>query len=173
MPKVVSIVGPSGSGKTTLIENVIPILTSAGVKVVVIKHAAKGFEIDKKGTDSYRIFKSGADVAVISGDRFAMVKRVENWNLENLLHFFTDYDLVLTEGFSGGRYPKILVVGEESEKEVKNEKDVSPPIIGRVRSDKVKDSETVRRVGELILRMVGSKSDKARDAGKFGEEGER
>ena len=41
----------SNSGKTTLIEKVVKILTARGLRVAVIKHASKGFDLDQPGKD--------------------------------------------------------------------------------------------------------------------------
>ena len=61
MPPIISIVGNSNSGKTTLIEKLIPELKKRGYRVGVIKHAHHGFNIDKKGKDSWRHKVEGAD----------------------------------------------------------------------------------------------------------------
>ena len=75
MLPVVSIVGKSKSGKTTLIEKVIPELKNRGYKIGIVKHAAHGFEIDKKGKDSWRHQHAGADTVIVAGsDKMAMVK---------------------------------------------------------------------------------------------------
>jgi len=117
---VICIVGRSNSGKTTLIENVVPILKERGLKVLVIKHT-KEFEIDREGKDSWRIFRSGADVVITSKEKTAFVGRISD-NLEVLIETFKDgYDLILTEGFSRSNYPKIVVLKEEGDlKEYKN-----------------------------------------------------
>ena len=46
--------GRSGSGKTTLIEKLIPIFTSTGLRVSVIKHTHHDFDVDQPGKDSWR-----------------------------------------------------------------------------------------------------------------------
>ena len=110
MPPVVSIVGKSKSGKTTLIEKIIPELKKKGYKVGVIKHAAHGFEVDKKGKDSWRHQNAGADTVIVAGEnRMAMVKKELSDGLESLLHYFSDVDLVITEGYKRESRPKIEV----------------------------------------------------------------
>ncbi|MEM2189949.1 MAG: molybdopterin-guanine dinucleotide biosynthesis protein B [Archaeoglobaceae archaeon] len=104
---ILSIVGKSNTGKTTLIEKLVPILISKGVKVAVIKHAHKGFELDVEGKDSDRIFKAGADVAIVSNDKVAVIQR--GGDLKTVSGFFKGYDLILTEGFSKENYPKIAL----------------------------------------------------------------
>ncbi len=106
---IVSVVGKSGSGKTHLIEKLVPILKNHGLRVVVVKHAKKNFEIDKEGKDSYRIFAAGADVAILSPSKFALIKRVKSDDLPQFMHHFADYDVIITEGFSDFEFPKIVV----------------------------------------------------------------
>ncbi len=108
---IVSVVGRSGSGKTSLIEKLVPLLKKQGLRVAVIKHAKGGFELDVKGKDSYRIFAAGADVAILSPEKFALIRRVESDELYNYVGYLDGYDVILTEGFSEYEFPKI-VVGE-------------------------------------------------------------
>jgi len=104
---ILSIVGKSNSGKTTLIEKLIPVLVSKGLKVAVVKHAHKGFELDIEGKDSERIFRAGADVAIVSDDKLALIQR--KGDLKKVLNLLNGYDLILTEGFSKEQYPKIAM----------------------------------------------------------------
>ncbi|WP_457550258.1 molybdopterin-guanine dinucleotide biosynthesis protein B [Archaeoglobus sp.] len=108
---VLCVVGKSNSGKTTLIGNIVPILRERGLKVLVIKHA-KEFEMDREGKDSWRIFRSGADVVVASKEKTAFIGRISD-DLDTLIETFKDrYNLILTEGFSRTNYPKIVVLKE-------------------------------------------------------------
>lgn len=104
---IISIVGKSKTGKTTLIEKLVPLLIEKGYRIAVVKHAHKGFELDEKGKDSERIFNAGADVAIVSDDKMAIIQR--NGDLNRVLEFFKGYDLILTEGFSKESYPKIAL----------------------------------------------------------------
>ncbi|MCX8172142.1 MAG: molybdopterin-guanine dinucleotide biosynthesis protein B [Archaeoglobaceae archaeon] len=104
---ILSIVGKSNTGKTTLIEKLTPVLISKGYRVAVVKHADKGFELDIEGKDSYRIFKAGADVAIVSNEKIAIIKR--GADLKKILDFLGDYDIILTEGFSKESFPKIAL----------------------------------------------------------------
>lgn len=141
--KVISVVGKSKSGKTTLIEKLVKILIQRGLKVAVIKHAKKGFEIDKKGKDSYRIFESGADVAIISDEKLALIKRVESDDVDQCLKLLGDYDLILTEGYSKLNFPKIaLDNGKYSN------------VIAYV--DNLSD-EVVKRIADILIDMLRDK----------------
>ncbi len=110
MPPIISIVGNSNSGKTTLIEKLIPELKKRGYRVGVIKHAHHGFNIDKKGKDSWRHKVAGADTVLVSSPgRIAMVKDEPCGSLDCLQPYFTDLDLVITEGYKREDKPKIEV----------------------------------------------------------------
>lgn len=110
MPPVLSIVGKSESGKTTLIEKLIPELKRRGYRVGIVKHAHHGFDIDRKGKDSYRHKKAGADaVMVASPGQIAMIKDGPGERLDDVIPYFDDVDLLLTEGFKGDRAPKIEI----------------------------------------------------------------
>jgi len=113
MVPVVSIVGLSGSGKTTLLEKVITELKKRGYRVAALKHDAHGFEIDYEGKDSFRHGKAGASAIALSSPRkFAVIKKVaKEWPPERLISsFLADADVVITEGYKKGRFPKIEVV---------------------------------------------------------------
>ena len=110
LPPVISIVGKSESGKTTLIEKLIPELKRRGYLVGVVKHAHHGFDMDRKGKDSYRHRQAGADTAMIaSPGQVAMIKNNTGERLDDLLPYFNDMDLLITEGFKRDRAPKIEV----------------------------------------------------------------
>ncbi len=113
---VLGFVGSSGSGKTTLIAGVIPLLTQAGLRVAVMKHARHGFDMDRPGKDSFRAREAGAtQVLVASRDRWVLMgetlPRVEEPAFHELLEHFDDreIDIVLAEGFASESYPKIEV----------------------------------------------------------------
>lgn len=108
--KVVAFVAKSGTGKTTLLEKVITELKQRGYRVGVVKHDAHRFDIDRPGKDSYRFTAAGADTMLLSSpDKLAMVKKhPEAPSIEELLEtYFSDEDIVLTEGFKKSSLPKI------------------------------------------------------------------
>ena len=110
MPQIISVVGNSKSGKTTLIEKLIPELKNRGYRIGTIKHTSHGFDMDKKGKDSWRHKAAGADTVVIaSGEKIVMVKDENSAGLERLGKYFDDVDLVITEGFKKENRPKIEI----------------------------------------------------------------
>ena len=113
---VVGFVGSSGSGKTTLIERILPLLRAERCRVGVLKHAHKGFQIDRPGKDSHRALEAGAvQVLVASSRRWALIGEDTDDQAEpalgRLLGRFSPrtVDLVLAEGFSHESIPKIEV----------------------------------------------------------------
>jgi molybdopterin-guanine dinucleotide biosynthesis adapter protein len=110
MPHIISIVGKSNSGKTTLIEKLLPELKRRGYKIGTIKHSHHAVEIDRKGKDSWRHMAAGAHTVVVASQgKMAMVKDVPQENPDDLECYFSDMDLVITEGFKTGKWPKIEI----------------------------------------------------------------
>ena len=113
----IAISGIKNSGKTTIISKLIPKFKSMNLKVATIKHDGHEFEPDVVGTDSYIHRKSGADgVGIFSDGRFMIIKE-EKTDLNNMLTYFSDMDLVILEGFKDEDILKIELV----RKEVSNE----------------------------------------------------
>ncbi|MDR1821845.1 MAG: molybdopterin-guanine dinucleotide biosynthesis protein B [Oscillospiraceae bacterium] len=106
---VVSFVAWSGTGKTTLIEKLIPELKSRGLRVAVIKHDAHNFDVDKQGKDTYRFTAAGADSVAITSATKAAVMVSHGLEPEEIVEMFPECDLVLTEGFKAGGFPKIAI----------------------------------------------------------------
>ena len=160
MPTVISVVGSPDSGKTTLIERIVPFLRERGLKVAVVKHHAHGdFEFDKKGKDSWKHYKAGADVAILSNSKMALIRRSEEiYNLNVVVEkYLKNYNIVLTEGFNSARKPRIVVLNPGD--------DISRFEIGEIIAvicrEKVKgyeqntfSPEEWRKIAELVIERV-------------------
>ncbi|NOZ72212.1 MAG: molybdopterin-guanine dinucleotide biosynthesis protein B [Chloroflexi bacterium] len=112
IPPVISIVAKSGTGKTTFMEKLIPALKQREVCVGVLKHHGHPTPFDVPGKDTYRHAQAGADVVVGASAVQVAVFRRENGaaNLDAAIaRHFAGLDLVLTEGYKRGSYPKIEV----------------------------------------------------------------
>ena len=99
----------SNVGKTLLIENLIKELKSRGYSIATIKHDVHGFDIDKKGKDTYKHREAGAETVVISSkNRFAMIKELhEEIELSDIIKMLMDKDIILVEGYKNSNLRKI------------------------------------------------------------------
>jgi len=157
---LLSIVGTSDSGKTTLITRIMPILKGKGLKVAVVKRHAHGdFEVDKEGKDSWKIYNSGADVIIASPVKLAFIRRVSEEEGNNLdwiyERYLSDYDLVITEGFSKAGKERIVVV--KSPEEVEHFK--QGRILAVVCDEKIEGytwfrRDEVERIADFILSLL-------------------
>ena len=112
MSKVINIVGYSSNvGKTLLIENLIKELKSRGYSIATIKHDVHGFDIDKKGKDTYKHRKAGSETVIISSkNRLAMIKELkEETDLQDIIKMTSDKDIILVEGYKKSNLRKIEV----------------------------------------------------------------
>jgi len=107
---IYSVVAYSGTGKTTLLEKLIAELKMRGLRVAVIKHDAHEFDIDHEGKDSWRFTRAGADVTVVASESKAAVMENRPVSLDALLGMITDVDVILTEGYKSGAWPKIAMM---------------------------------------------------------------
>ncbi len=104
---VLAVCGFSGSGKTTLLEAAIARLRERGLRVAVVKHDAHGFEVDRPGKDSDRLFRAGATVS-LSGPGQQFERRAVGLSLEaTLARLGCDHDVLLVEGHKGIALPKV------------------------------------------------------------------
>ncbi len=120
-PPIVSIVAKSGTGKTTLLEKLLPELKGRGLAVGVLKHHSHLSSFDVPGKDTYRLADAGADVVVGASPVQVAVFRRENGSgdLDAVIaRNFAGMDLVLTEGYKRGSYPKIEVHRSERSDEL-------------------------------------------------------
>jgi len=123
-PRAFAVCGFQGSGKTTLLEEVIRELRGRGLSVGAVKTDAHGLRVDGAGTDSDRLYRAGAEVAVLAPGE-ALHRRSEDEPgggrrraVEPLAARLTSrHDLVLVEGGKGSSLPKIWLgrPGEEAE----------------------------------------------------------
>ena len=121
MIPVISVVGKSNAGKTTFLVKLIAELKRRGYRVAVIKHNVHDFEMDHPGKDTHRHFEAGADAVIIaSAHKLAMVKRLEEEvSVDEIIALAgPGYDLVLTEGYKRGRFPKIEVSRKDHSSEL-------------------------------------------------------
>lgn len=114
LPIVITFTAFSNTGKTTYLEKLIPCLKAVGLRIAVVKHDGHDFQADVEGKDSWRFAQAGAEVvAIASQQQFAMFQ-YRPVALENILSQINDVDLILTEGYKHGPYPKIALYRTDS-----------------------------------------------------------
>ena len=113
---VYSFVAFSNTGKTTLLEKLIPELKSRGFRVAVIKHDAHEFDIDHKGKDSWRMTHAGAEVTVVASQTKAAIMENRYIPIDELIARVKDVDIILTEGYKSGPWPKIALQRQDNKK---------------------------------------------------------
>jgi molybdopterin-guanine dinucleotide biosynthesis protein B len=96
------------------LERLIAELKGRGFRVATVKHHAHaGFEVDKPGKDTWRHARAGSEQVVLSAaDRVVAIRYVDRpLTLEEIATtLIRDVDIILTDGFSQSRQPKIEVV---------------------------------------------------------------
>ena len=109
--KVWGVTGWKNAGKTHLVARLVTEFAGRGLTVSTIKHAHRGFDIDKPGTDSARHRGAGAREVLISSDhRWALMHELGDApepTLDDLVARLSPADLVLVEGFKTAPHPKV------------------------------------------------------------------
>ena len=151
MSKVINIVGYSSNvGKTLLIENLIKELKSRGYSIATIKHDVHGFDIDKKGKDTYKHREAGAETVVISSkNRFAMI--IE---FNDIIKLLLDKDIILVEGYKNSNLRKIEVYRSGVSDKIITPKEkiiaVASDINLNLENIKVIDKNSIKELADLI-----------------------
>ncbi len=104
--------GCSGSGKTRLMTATIGLLDDWGFRVGAVKYAHHGFDIDRRGKDSWKMREAGAaSVLLASPTNVALMEATpEPRELGDLVSLFAGRcDLVLVEGHGAPRIPQVEV----------------------------------------------------------------
>jgi molybdopterin-guanine dinucleotide biosynthesis protein B len=112
---VFGVTGWKNAGKTTLTERLVAEFVRRGWRVATVKHAHHAADIDKPDTDSFRHRAAGAtEVALVTGQRYAIMREQEEASLAEVLARLAPADLVLVEGFKGEPHPKIEVRSDDT-----------------------------------------------------------
>lgn len=117
--KALQIVGRKKSGKTSLLVRLIPRLQARGLRVGTIKHSSHPHSLDREGSDSWRHREAGSEVTLgitaatlsihlpLPPDPAALEARIAREA--------GDLDILLVEGWSERRGPKIEVLPPDAE----------------------------------------------------------
>jgi len=157
MPKVINIVGErSKVGKTFVIEGLIKELKKRGLTVATIKHDVHGFDIDKKGKDTYKHREAGAETVIISSkSRLAVIKELkEETDLNDIIKLAEDKDIVLVEGYKNSNLRKIEVYRNKVSSKVISPKDKLIAVASDVKLNLdgvlIVDKENFKALADLI-----------------------
>ncbi len=165
-PFEIAFSGYSGSGKTTLIEKLMKRLSKT-YSIAFIKNDIHGFQMDKEGKDTYRIYHAGADSAYISSpkERAYLSKKPLNYSIfkqELLL-----YDIVIIEGYKDENIAKYLISDYEKVKNLDFKLNKYKNLLGVIVNNekKLKDIKTFNRndidaIYDDIVTNINSKKTK-------------
>ncbi len=112
MVPLLAIIGKKNSGKTTLIERLIPELIDLGYQVGTIKHHHGDISMDQPGKDTWRHKQAGAKAVVLSAPTGLGLIRDTSREIpvqELVRLYFSDMDLVLTEGYKKEAIPQVEI----------------------------------------------------------------
>ena len=111
--RIISIVGKPNAGKTTLAVALASEYVRKGRRVMAIKQAGYPAEVDRPGSDSYRLFHEGkADRVILAGPQLRAVferRADENDPVALARQYMDGAGIVLVEGFPSAPIPKIEV----------------------------------------------------------------
>ncbi|MHB9111158.1 MAG: molybdopterin-guanine dinucleotide biosynthesis protein B [Thermoleophilia bacterium] len=111
-PPMVCFVGKKNSGKTTFLEKLVRELISRKLNVAYIKHDVHGFEMDREGTDTWRLTQAGANSVMISSPMaMASLEKVrEEKTLDELARRVDGTaDIIVVEGFKCASADKLEI----------------------------------------------------------------
>ena len=111
--RIISIIGKKNAGKTTLAVALASEYVRKGRRVMTIKHATHPADVDRPGSDSYRLFHEGkAERVLIAAPALRAVfeRSLDDTDpVELARRYFDGADIVIVEGFKGAAIPKIEV----------------------------------------------------------------
>jgi molybdopterin-guanine dinucleotide biosynthesis protein MobB len=159
MNNIVSFVGHSDSGKTRLIEKIVSILRNQGYRVSVLKHTHAKIKIDRRGTDTDRLRRAGAEVSAIVDDR--MLARFERAGEPAALlgSLASEVDLLLVEGYKKLPLPKVLITNSGSPSNLKGIAATygkKPPAAGAGKARHFNPGQT-RQLAEWLIESFSEK----------------
>lgn len=111
--RLISIVGKHNAGKTTLLVALASEFVRRRLRVMTIKHGTHQPDLDQQGKDSWRHWHEGKAERVVleaPGERVIFERtRVESDPVALTRRYLDGADLVLVEGFTAAKIPKIEV----------------------------------------------------------------
>ena len=118
-PVIFAVSGYKNTGKTTLAEALVRRFSVEGFRIGAVKHDGHDYSMDKEGTDTYRLYQAGADTAIFSSTKMSL-NLSGSKSLDDVLGYFSDYDMIIVEGEKQSRLPKIQLKKDSSEEDFPN-----------------------------------------------------
>jgi molybdopterin molybdotransferase len=116
--RIISIVGKKNAGKTTLAVALASEYVRKGRRVMGIKHGSHPADVDRPGSDSYRLFHEGkAERVLIAAPNMRAVFERSPDDTDPIIlarRYFDGADIVIVEGFKSANIPKIEVYRREA-----------------------------------------------------------
>ena len=115
-PVIFGVAGYKNTGKTMLATRLIAAFSLKGYKVGAIKHDSHGFFAHPKGTDSAKLSMAGAVSTIVADDKGHVAIDLledEPSQLQRLLSYMTDVDIVIVEGYKTAPIFKWVLVERE------------------------------------------------------------
>ncbi|HQR35976.1 MAG TPA: molybdopterin-guanine dinucleotide biosynthesis protein B [Blastocatellia bacterium] len=154
---IVTVVGYSDSGKTRCIVELISILTRKGYRVASAKHCHDGFTLDTEGKDTWKQKRAGAVTTLMSSRTSigVIADNHDDLSLEQLCRqYVQNVDIVLAEGYSWEKHPKILVTSKQRiEEERVMAGDGIIAFVGESRTDSTIRSFTFAEMEKLAVML--------------------
>jgi len=153
---IISVVGPSKADKTLLVERLISELEKRGYRVATVKRDAHNHDLDTPGKTSWRHSQAGAESVIVSApEKITMFKKVaKEWALDEIAKkFLSDSDIVITDGFTNEKKPKIKVLLSQAEEDSQVPSDELFSIVGGKNSEKSVPKfnlEEIEKLADLI-----------------------
>lgn len=122
---VIQVVGLKNSGKTSMVCKMIQWASSLGISVSSCKHHGHGGKPDMaEGTDSTLHKRAGATISGVEGDGMLQLAISKpDWQLDDILSIYSymKTDLIIVEGYKMERYPKIVLLRNQSDHRILQE----------------------------------------------------
>jgi len=158
------ITGWKNTGKTTLLAALCEEMSGRGLRISTLKHTHHHFDIDRKGSDSWRHRQAGTgQVMIASAHRRALMTESGDTPepaLDDLIAEMALADLFLVEGWKWAPHPKLECVTKAAIEAGRLPRAMDDPAILAVASDvslpdfggAVFDRDDVSRIAEFVLR---------------------
>ena len=121
----IAVIGGKSSGKTSAVEVIVQALKKRKLTSMTIKHVSQSdFSVDKKGTDTWRHWKAGAEIVstVSNLEKAIMIKTGGELNFNDFNLWAKNVDAIVFEGFSYSllreeKVGKVICLRDKSEKD--------------------------------------------------------